>query len=156
MANSQKVRDEVFAKYNGRCAYCGNPLQKGWHVDEILPVIRYNKYVEDAQGKRIWDDVHNKYKTIQIITYPERFNVANQIPACASCNINKHQGSIEDFRKAITGFMKHLNEVSVQYKFAKRYGLVTETGNKVKFYFEQFENQPTNEKVDMAINDELD
>lgn len=45
--------------------------------------------------------------------------------------------SLEDFRKLITGFMKHLNEVSTQYKIAKRYGLVKETEIKVEFYFEK-------------------
>jgi len=32
--------------------------------------------------------------------------------------------------------MKHLNEINTQYKIAKRYGLVAETGIDVKFYFE--------------------
>lgn len=31
--------------------------------------------------------------------------------------------------------MKHLNEKSTQYKFAKRYGLIVENDIEVKFYF---------------------
>jgi hypothetical protein len=34
--------------------------------------------------------------------------------------------------------MKHLNEVSTQYKIAKRYGLVVETIKPIKFYFEEY------------------
>jgi hypothetical protein len=36
--------------------------------------------------------------------------------------------------------MKHLNEVSTQYKIAKRYGLVTENEIEVIFYFEKINN----------------
>ena len=72
--------------------------------------------------------------------HPERLHIDNQNPACASCNINKHSMSLEQFRKSIQGFMKHLNEVSTQYKIAKRYGLITETNIEVKFYFERLKS----------------
>jgi len=94
-------------------------LQKGWHVDEIEPVRRHLK----GNG----------------MMHPERMNIDNQNPACASCNINKHSGSLEEFRALISGFMKHLNELNTQYKIAKRYGLVQETIKPIVFYFETFE-----------------
>jgi hypothetical protein len=68
--------------------------------------------------------------------HPERLVLENQMPACASCNINKHSMELEEFRSLISGFMKHLNEISTQYKISKRYGLVVETDKEVKFYFE--------------------
>lgn len=120
-------RDLIFNKYGGKCAYCGCVLQKGWHVDEIEPVRRGFKYDYSASPP----------KKIPYVEHPERFNIDNQNPACASCNINKHSSSLEDFRQLIQGFMKHLNEVNTQYKIAKRYGLVTETNTEVKFYFEK-------------------
>lgn len=149
-------RELVFNKYGGRCAYCGCELQKGWHVDEIEPVRRNRKYVQAH-----WRDKKTKaevpYMEARLLTeeqllekcewykggwkadgemHPERFHIDNQNPACASCNINKHSGSLEEFRSLIQGFMKHLNEVSTQYKIAKRYGLVNETVKPVVFYFE--------------------
>jgi len=45
--------------------------------------------------------------------------------------------SLEDFRNLISGFMKHLNEISTQYKIAKRYGLIHETPKPIVFYFEK-------------------
>lgn len=68
--------------------------------------------------------------------YPENLHIDNQMPACASCNINKHSMPLEQFRELIAGFMKHLNNISTQYKIAKRYGLITETEKPVVFYFE--------------------
>ena len=135
MAN-KKERETIFNKYNGRCAYCGELLTKGWHVDEIEPIIRTKEYIKDWNGDRIWDKDKRNYKTKTTILYPERLNINNQMPACASCNINKHSGSLEEFRRLIEGFMKHLNTVNTQYKIAKRYGLVQETVKPVKFYFE--------------------
>jgi len=37
---TKKEREIIFNKYNGHCAYCGEKLQKGWHVDELLPIRR--------------------------------------------------------------------------------------------------------------------
>jgi len=124
----KKDRQKIFDKYEGKCAYCGDPLLKGWHVDEIKPVIRNHKW---NSSKRKWEIDKNKP-----MQYPERLTIDNQNPACASCNINKHTMSLEQFRSAIKAFMKHLNERSTQYKIAKRYGLVIETNIEVKFYFE--------------------
>lgn len=127
-------RQKVFDKYGGRCAYCGCELLKGWHVDEVEPVRRRFEYLKDADGKRIYKDGEMLKKAIML--HPERLHIDNQNPACASCNINKHSESLEQFRINIAAYMKHLNEISTQYKIAKRYGLVQETGIEVKFYFE--------------------
>lgn len=148
---NKKDRQLIFDKYNGRCAYCGCELTKGWHVDEIEPVRRKYKTVhahwknketgekvpilQEIMSRRDWDYVPTK-KVIDGCLYPENYSITNQNPSCASCNINKHELDIEQFRKLITGFMKHLNEINTQYKIAKRYGLIIETGINVKFYFE--------------------
>lgn len=125
----KRDREKVFNKYGGRCAYCGCELTKGWHVDEIEPCRRLYEQ-EQVPGEYRWRDKLVGYM------YPDRLNIVNQMPACASCNINKHSGSLEEFRSLIAGFMKHLNEISTQYKIAKRYGLVQETTKPVVFYFE--------------------
>lgn len=130
------LRQKIYNKYNGKCAYCGCELQKGWHVDEIEPVRRGWEYVKDENGERIWDKEKRDWKIKNNVMHPERFNIDNQNPSCASCNINKHSYSLEEFRSLIGGFMKHLNERNTQYKIAKRYGLVQETNKEVKFYFE--------------------
>ena len=134
MVNMKGNREIIKAKYNGRCAYCGCELQKGWHIDEIEPVRRNHVWNKDKRRYEI-----DKSRPME---HPERLHIDNQNPSCPSCNINKHSNSLEWFREAIKGYMKHLNEVSTQYKIAKRYGLVTETDIEVIFYFETF-NKPT-------------
>lgn len=126
---TKKNRQLIFNKYNGRCAYCGCELQKGWHVDEIEPVRRNRKW--NSEKSKFEGDKENP------MMHPERLCIENQNPSCASCNINKHSESLESFRNSIKGYMTHLNDKSTQYKVAKRYGLVSEIDIPVKFYFEE-------------------
>lgn len=49
----------------------------------------------------------------------------------------KDTGDVEYFRWLIGNFIVRLNRDITVYRHAKRYGLVEETGNEVKFYFEQ-------------------
>jgi len=120
-------RQLIFDKFNGHCAYCGCELQKGWHVDELLPCKRIFEFDREKR-KWVWS---GKYE------HPERLTVDNQMPACASCNINKHSLPLESFRNLISGFINSLNRDSVQYKIAKRYGLLQEIEKPVVFYFEK-------------------
>lgn len=153
---NKKVRQKIFDKFGGKCAYCGCELTKGWHVDEINPCRRKFKtirahYEKDGiplTSKQVYEMNLNEDETIKQLKWveektvldgyynPNNLHINNQNPACASCNINKHSMSLEDFRKQIAGFMKHLNEINTQYKIAKRYGLIQETNIEVKFYFE--------------------
>ena len=114
---NKKTRDLVKSKYNNKCAYCGCDLQKGWHVDHIEPIIRSLK---DNTCER-----------------PENNNIYNLNPSCMACNIQKKSYTLEQFRRNISQFVNSLNKYSTQYKFAKKYGLVSETEIEVKFYFEK-------------------
>jgi hypothetical protein len=122
-------RQRVFEKYGGKCAYCGCDLVNGWHVDEVEPVRRNWTHEYDQHRQK-------HVRRIVGAAHPERFHIDNQNPSCASCNINKHSDSLEQFRANIGAYMKHLNNINTQYKIAKRYGLVEETGKPVVFYFE--------------------
>ena len=152
-----KDRVIIFNKFGGCCSYCGDPLQKGWHVDELLPVRRkwktreaghYHKldkitltiseYMELSPSEKNWCTFKSSARVLDGMEHPERMHIDNQMPSCPSCNINKHSMSLEEFRNLITGFIKSLNRDSVQYKVAKRYGLISETVKPIVFYFETF------------------
>jgi len=131
-------RQAVFNKTEGKCAYCGCELKKGWHVDHIEPIRRIYKtipagYVFKGTPSEKWEE----QRTILIgCENPEMDCIDNCLPACPSCNINKHSESLENFRARISQFVTSLNNYSVQYKIAKRYGLIQETNTPVTFYFE--------------------
>jgi hypothetical protein len=61
--NRTKLRE----MYDNKCVYCGKELQDKFHIDHLLPVNRYRKI-----GKKC----------------PHSYN--NCVPACSSCNCEKH------------------------------------------------------------------
>lgn len=117
MKLSKSEREFILGKYDGKCAYCGCELQKGWHADHIEPIVRN------------W--------TNGTCEKPENHKLENFNPSCASCNIQKSSLTLEQFRSQIKQFINSLNQYSTQYKFAKKYGLVNETQIEVIFYFEK-------------------
>jgi hypothetical protein len=131
MGLSKKDREMIFNKYNGRCAYCGCELNKGWHADHLKPVRRKMKYCREKKRHVVTGELR----------HPKRECLANYNPACASCNINKHAMSLEDFRELVFGFVKSLNRDSTQYKIAKRYGFIVEVEKPLLFYFETFNGE---------------
>lgn len=132
MAINKIVRNQVKQKYGGKCAYCGCDLTGSWHVDHLQPIERKYKY-NRVKGKFDVDGCK----------YPEHDIFENYNPSCASCNIQKHSLTLEQFREKIAQFINSLNSYSNQYKFAKKYNLVTETNKEVKFYFETLEIKQT-------------
>lgn len=119
-------RELIFNKYDGKCAYCGCELTKGWHADHIEPIVRDFIYNKNKQ----------RFETNGIYRNPENENLQNYNPSCPSCNIQKNSYTLEQFRENIKQFINSLNQYSTQYKFAKKYGLVYETDIEVKFHFE--------------------
>jgi hypothetical protein len=151
-------RQKVYEKYGGRCAYCGCQLEKGWHVDHLEACRRLMKWVRPGYfhkdtGERINSkiripehELHEYYawrpgKWVCVgYSNPDANHIDNYMPSCPSCNINKHGDTLEQFRKNIAGYLRSLNLRMVQYKMAKRYGLVEETGKPVVFYFESYQD----------------
>ncbi len=117
----KEIRQLIYNKYGGKCAYCGQDLPNKWHIDHFLPVVR-----------NWWENTYNN---------PENNNIDNYMPSCPSCNILKSSFGIEMFRKGIQGYINSLTQYSTQYKMAKKFGLVQETGIEVKFYFEIYGNK---------------
>lgn len=116
----KKIREEVYNKYNGHCAYCGCELEyKDMQVDHFSSVLKaeFNK------------DLREDLDTIE-----------NYMPACRKCNFYKGAGGIETMRKNISRLYIQL-ERQFDYKLAKKYNLIQETPHEIKFYFEKLEHQ---------------
>lgn len=120
MALNKNKREILFQKYGGKCAYCGCELGKSFHADHIEPIRR-----------NWWENT---------VMNPQNEVFENYNPSCASCNIQKNSHTLEQFRENIKQFVKSLNQYSTQYKFAKKYGLISECDIDVKFYFETYGN----------------
>lgn len=122
----KKVREAVYNKYDGHCAYCGKKIEyKEMQVDHLIPIQRgrFKKYSEEEI---------------------ERFE--NYLCSCRRCNLYKRAHSLETFRRYIEEIPKKLYRDSYIYKVGLDYGLVEAHEHKVKFYFEQVEELNNTDK----------
>lgn len=111
-AFSKKLREAVYDKYHGHCAYCGISIEyKQMQVDHLEPVSLYPI-----------DEVNR---------------VDNLMPSCRSCNNYKHSLTIEMFRRALENQPTTLMRDNSTYRIATRFGTVTHNPKKIVFYFEE-------------------
>lgn len=118
---NKKIRQIVYQKYDGHCAYCGMPIElKDMQVDHINPIAR--GLSEEFRKKNEIDG---------------KDEIENYNPSCRSCNFRKGTLSIEEFREAI---FKGLEVLSKNFTFRMmiKYNLVRFTYREVEFYFEKF------------------
>lgn len=113
-----KMRQQVHAKYGGKCAYCGTAI--------ILPQMQVDHIEPIRRG------------LMQLPEEIERLShIDNLNPACAACNNRKRTHPLEEFREEIAAQISRLRRDSNQFKLAERFGLVTVNEQPVVFYFER-------------------
>lgn len=120
--NRKQLRELVYAKYDGHCAYCGRKIDmKDMQIDHLVPIFRgrHDEYINTIRGK---DDV------------------SNYMPACRSCNFRKDTYNIETFRKEI-GLQAERLMATFQGRMSSVYGLIQYTPHKIEFYFEKRGNK---------------
>lgn len=126
MQLTKAQREAVRAKYDGKCAYCGDELPARWHADHIEPVER-----------NWWGPNKGEMRK------PANDNIENLMPACPPCNIDKHCMSLEGWRAKLARAVEVLTNNYPTYRHAKRFGLVMETGAAITFHFERVATPPS-------------
>lgn len=113
MAFSKKIREAVYAKYDGHCAYCGREIAySDMQVDHFV-------------AKRGWSESGSD-------------DLDNLMPACRMCNHYKRANSLEVFRTYIQEIPRKLRQNYI-YKVGVAYGNVVEHEQPIVFYFEKME-----------------
>lgn len=123
---SKKQKAALREKYDGRCAYCGEVLTK-MHADHLLPVIRITT---DAWGKPL------PAADCKLIK-PERNVVANMMPSCAPCNLNKGGYTLDGWRDLLSRSAEIVAREKSIFRAAVRLGLIEVKEQPVIFYFER-------------------
>ena len=126
MRLTKQEREAVRAKFDGRCAYCGEDLPKVWHADHLEPVHRTDWIKVDGEP-----------------LCPENHRIENMMPACPRCNISKGGMSLEMWRGWIARHVESLNKHHPIYRVVKSFGLVVETARPVMFHFEAAKSRET-------------
>lgn len=120
---SKKIREIVYAKYDGHCAYCGCELEmRQMQVDHIKSV-----YVSTAQNG--WNSTQDD-------------SIENLMPSCRQCNFYKGVGNIEYLRRMLKDTLYHtLYHTCVdnfQTKLVMKYGILTLKPWNGLFFFEKY------------------
>lgn len=125
MKLTKTKREQVRMKFGGMCAYCGKPLGDRWHADHFAPVERRLQYVR-GKGLVATGEFHR----------PHNDRMENIMPSCPPCNIDKGSLPIEAWREKLQGAPAVLMRNNPTYRHALRFGLLSETGEAVRFRFE--------------------
>lgn len=122
------IRQKVYDKCNGHCAYCGCEIEyKDMQVDHIVSVFA-NEYYEMGDKKPASD----------ILTNDDLNSIDNYMPACRQCNFYKSTFDLETFRKRLSTTLFENLKKNFNYRLLVKYGLITESINPVVFYFEKW------------------
>lgn len=111
---SKATREQVYAKYGGRCAYCGCHLEMNeMQVDHVDSVYR-----ADYEGRVASNEIDNL------------------MPACRQCNFYKGTSTIDEFREKIAR-LYHSVQIGFPVRLAKKYGIVSLREWDKLFHFER-------------------
>ena len=122
MALSKLVREAVHKKFDGRCAYCGTPIEyRQMQVDHYYPQCKAKFY-----KNRFRIDVHA---------------MDNLMPACRRCNHYKRARTPKQFRELMQGLHERLQAIYI-LKVAVDFGMATIQPFEGSFYFEKRKQEP--------------
>ena len=124
--NRKELRQKVYDKYGGHCAYCGKKIAiEDVQIDHIVPIRR-----GDTQQQLDKYDIQKGAD-----------DISNYNPSCRSCNFRKGVYSIEQFREEIRKQCKGIMKRSFQVRQSMDYGLLEYYDKPIVFYFEKFKNK---------------
>ena len=136
---NKKLRQQVYEKFGGKCAYTGLPLPEDWQVDHMTSKIQHEWTTYYRHGDL--DTIKKELKTVD--------NIDNLVPTLRIVNHYKRSLDLEGFRRYMLLFHKRLAKLpkntSVQrtkerkiymYKIAEVFGISPENPFSGVFYFE--------------------
>ncbi len=125
---SKKLRQEIYQKFDGKCAYSGTPLEDDWQVEHIEPQIHFEIGVSKG-------DPHH---------------IKNLVPVQRIINHYKRGLSLKDFRNWYLGELherlqklpknpkakRSINRKEYLLKVAAYFNITPDDPFTGKFYFE--------------------
>lgn len=148
----KEIREIVYKKLKGCCAYCGNKiLYRTMQVDHMIPQSNYK-----------YDTANDRIKDIRIpnflkhLTEGDVNHIDNLYPSCRKCNNFKSSFTLELFRSELQSQLERARKTSSNYRRALQYNQVKETSQPIVFHFEKMLADPKDYTVNMKINSILE
>jgi 5-methylcytosine-specific restriction endonuclease McrA len=124
---SKRQREDLRRKFDGKCAYCGNPLGSKMHADHLKPIIRIDR---DCWNNPLPKEDRRLLK-------PDRNTLSNMMPACAPCNLHKGRYSLDEWRDIIERSADIIRRQTSTFRAGERFGIIVSNEAPVIFYFEK-------------------
>ncbi len=119
---SKELRQQVYDKYDGHCAYCGCEIDmKEMQVDHLE-----SQYRAERRG----EEVDN--------------SIDNLMPACRACNFYKGTRTVKGFKRALKNTLLPNLTKTLNWRLAQKYRLVEYGPNlycSLEFYYEKEEER---------------
>jgi hypothetical protein len=135
--NKKEIREKIFNKFNGLCAYSGKPLDCDWQVDHVTPKCSV-----------IWGQPKEIRLKLGVNYNLNDFD--NLLPTIKIINHYKRSFDLEGFRTYMLGFhlrlaklpkntnvLKTKKRKEYMFKIAELFEITTEKPFGGKFYFEK-------------------
>lgn len=136
---TKKLRQQVYDKYGGLCAYTGKPLGDDWQVDHQTSVCKHS-----------WDAAYNCGTPEEYLQKVKEVNrLENLFPACRIVNHYKRGLDLEGFRRYMSNFHIRLGKLPKKtlvpatqrrkeylYKVAELFDITPDKPFSGQFYFE--------------------
>lgn len=138
MAKSKRIRELVYNKYSGHCAYCGKEItMKEMQIDHLYSKYLYSCYKDKIEDMKAHPNRYSNYDIEHAKGFPNDIDgIDNLMPACRSCNFRKSEMQLDTFReelrKQATTEMKRF-----QARQSADYGLIEHHDHPIVFYFEK-------------------
>lgn len=122
----KRIREAVYAKYDGHCAYCGCEIE-------------YRQMQVDHVKSLYWNSIDNHFVDNPDIVQDDSLD--NLMPSCRQCNYYKAEADIENFRSKIHNILERTCRDSFQVRLAIKHGILEYKPWDGKFYFEKTTKQ---------------
>lgn len=150
MAINKNIREKVYKKFKGCCAYCGDKiLYRKMQVDHIVPQSNYEHSTYNEVVKDLWVPNFLRHLDVNDVNH-----IDNLHPSCAKCNKFKDSFSLEKFREELGKQLERARKTSSNYRRALKYGQVKETPQPIIFHFEKMLEQPTDYEAENSLPEE--
>ena len=127
--NKKERVSVVYAKFNGKCAYCGMEISmKEMQVDHIIPK---SEFVSHVKNKLYVPDF------LSHLQIEDVDHIDNLFPSCRVCNKWKSWFPLEQFRTELQAQLKRLELYVASFRIAKKYDMIKEDDKPIVFYFEK-------------------
>lgn len=129
---SKELREEVYNKFGGLCAYTGTPLEPDWQIDHIEPQFLFNL------GYRVGnkDDISNLVPVQRIVNHYKRACDLNTFRNWLLGDLHKRLQKLPKNPKAD----KSLKHKEYLLKVATLFNITPEKPFNKVFYFETINN----------------